>query len=255
MNPKAAAWDRVGGAFWRLGRPSAKPSQAAIDLYLAGMRTNDRVCVVGASTKSVVAAALDRGLEVSVIDFSSVMCEDLETEIPSARLRCYHRDILAEPEPSLRGRFDLLIADRLVNRMERDEIPRLFINMAAMLRPGRELRVGVKIGFYPSDSLLIEEGRRAGTLSRFFDERNSTIDYSKATDELSRIALTHGDIPRETLLVWYAGRGRESRFELADLSRAVAVAQTSSSGLSSHSVRDLPDADSSVLLTLRLAAA
>src|SRR5437016_710051 len=70
-----------------------------------------------------------------------------------------------------------------------------------------------ELGFYPMDLLLIEEGRRRGTLSRFYDEETCTFDYASAREELEACLVPHGSIERNVLLDWYEGRGKESRFQ------------------------------------------
>jgi hypothetical protein len=199
--------------FWRLGRKTAKPSAAEIDLYLSGAGPSSRVCVVGASTKDLVEAAVSRGAQVLVLDFSQTMCDHLERELAPACLTTRCVDILQPPPADLVGSQDLVLADRLVNRFIRRELTGFFRSTLMLLTPGGEMRTTVKIGFYPMDLELLEEGRARGTLERFYDEETRTLDFSQAPDELRARLVPHGDIPREVLLEWYHGRGQESRFE------------------------------------------
>lgn len=248
---KAHAWDLVGGMFWRLGRVTARPSAQAVDQFLFGAGAACRVCVVGASTKNVVEAALARQASVTVIDFSGVMCRDLRHELPSPALTCHCADILGPPAAPLVGAFDVVVADRLINRMVHAECAVLFAHVCDLLRPGGVARLSAKLGFYEMDRRLLDEGRRRGTIDRFFDQRTRTIDFSQAESELSSIRVEHGRIPSDVLLPWYVGRGRESRFELQDLHGAIGTARARRPDLALESVQDLPDADGSVLLTLR----
>jgi hypothetical protein len=252
MNRKASAWDLVGGMFWKLGRASARPSAREIALFLAGTE-GGRVCVVGASTKELIEAALTRENEVTVIDFSPVMCENMEKEVRSPRLSCRTADILAPLSPDLSGRFDLVAADRLLNRFVRADCPAFFANVGDLLAEGGRARISVKLGFYEMDLRLMDEGRRRGTLERFYDPSDQTIDYARARDELSAVPVEHGSIPRDVLLQWYVARGRESRFERGDLIAQVAAARERSPSLVLEAIEDFPDAGTTVLMHLRRA--
>jgi hypothetical protein len=198
-----------------------------------------------------VAEAIARDLDVTVLDFSSVMCGDLARELGSARLRVQCLDILEPPPSHLMGAFQIVAADRLINRMTQADCPRLFAHVAQLLRPGGVARLSVKLGWYEMDHRLLAEGRRRGTLDRFFDPAKRTIDYAAAATELASIEIAHGQIPRDVLLPWYIGRGCESRFEIADLERALAEARARGTALRLERMDDLPEADSSVLLGLR----
>ena len=225
MNPKAAAWDAVGGRFWREGRASARPSAREIGAFLDGIVPGRRCAVVGASTKGLVEEALRRRLRTTVIDFSPVMLADLRAELPVAGYDCVCADATAEPPPELRDAVDAALSDRLINRFTHDDL-RLFLRATLlMLAPGGELRTTVKLGFYPMDRLLIEEGKARGTLDRFWDEATRTIDYAVARDELEARLLPHGTIPRPVLLAWYHGRGRETRFSDEAIAAAVLEAR------------------------------
>lgn len=241
-NPKAAAWDRVGEMFWKLGRKTAKPSAREIDLYLADAGPTSRVCVIGASTKDLVEAAVSRGAQVLVLDFSQTMCDQLERELSPTCFLSRCMDILQTPPDDLTGTQNLVLADRLINRFIRQELPQFLRNSLALLAPGGELRTTVKMGFYPMDLSLIEEGRVRGTLERFYDETTRTLDFSQASEELRARLVPHGDIPREVLLDWYHGRCQESRFEDEDIRQALEEATLNGRRLSLLSGFPCPDA-------------
>lgn len=215
-NRKAAAWDRVGGLFWTHGRETARPTQAEIDIFLADLPAGARIVVAGASTKDLVEAALARGLDVSVLDFSERMCADLRQalgERPDIRVA----DITQAMPHDLVGVHDAVLSDRLINRFTREESVSALSGMLSLLRPGGTVRASIKMGLYPMDERMIEEGRRRGTLADFYDEATRTIDFQAARDVLEACLLPHGEIDRDILLEWYRGRGRESRFDDADI--------------------------------------
>ena len=70
INPKANAWDHLGGLFWTIGRKSARPSPREIDLFLAEFLPGAHVVVVGASSKELTKVAASRGFRVTTLDFS-----------------------------------------------------------------------------------------------------------------------------------------------------------------------------------------
>ncbi len=219
-NPKAAAWNLVGGLFWTKGRATARPTESEIDIFLSNLSPGSRIAVIGASTKELVEVALDRGLHPSVLDFSARMCADLADAVGSgADVRV--ADITGVIPEDLLGVHEAVISDRLINRFTHEEGVKALSGMLALARKGATVRASIKMGFYQMDERMIEEGRRRGTLDRFFDARTRTIDFPAAGDVLEACLLPHGEIDRGILLDWYRGRGRESRFDDADI-RAMA---------------------------------
>lgn len=221
-NPKSQAWDHVGAMFWQLGRLSARPDAATIERFLTGLEAGAAVLIVGASTRDLVAAAVGRGLEVTVADFSPRMCADLAAELGRAPARILEADITGECDWVGEGRFAAVLSDRLVNRFTADETIRAMRSMARLLRAGGEIRTTVKHGYYPMDLRLIDLGRADGTLARFYDEDTHTIDYAAAAHLLADALVPHGDIPPDVLLPWYLGRARETRYFAGDLEAAAA---------------------------------
>lgn len=242
---KRHGWNLLGGDFWRLGRKTAKPSAREVDLYLANP-PGQRLCVIGASTRDLVEASIARGFAVTVVDFSAVMGKDLADDLGAGRFSFVTADILHE-SALIEGQFDLIIADRLVNRFIRSDLPLFAANVHSLLSPGGELRTSVKLGLYPMDERLIESGRDAGTLASFYDEATRTLDYAAARPILEKIKVEHGEIPRETLIEWYVCRGRESRFEAADISAGFQSQQ----GWEIARQTLLPDAPDTMLWVLR----
>jgi SAM-dependent methyltransferase len=216
LSAKSVAWDKIGKLFWQLGRKTAKPSPTEIGLFLDSAPGN-RVCIVGASTRDLAEAALDRGFDLVVLDFSPVMCRDLRQEFAGQKLRVEQGDIQAPPAHLLEEGFDLVVSDRLVNRFDLLSAPACIRGHLDLLRPGGEARLSVKLGLYDMDALIIDEAERQGLSDQIFDAEKQTIDYSQARSVLQNVPVSHGDIPREALIEWYVGRGREARFERLQL--------------------------------------
>lgn len=215
-NPKAAAWDVIGHLYWSAGYDGG-PSGDDVEAFLEGVESGSRVGVIGATTRALVHAALARGALVTVLDFSPRMCADLAREVSHDRCRIVRHDI-TEPVPDLlRRTLDLVISDRLVNRMTEPEARSAFRGMSHLSVPGGEIRASVRLGLYARDMPLIEEGRRRGTLADFYDASTMEIDYGAAGDILESVIGAHGSIPDGVLLEYYRLRGREKRFSAADI--------------------------------------
>jgi SAM-dependent methyltransferase len=241
-NQKSDAWDIVGGMFWKLGRKSARPSSAEIMLFLENIPANARCCIIGASTKELIEIAISQQIRVTVMDFSETMLNDLKAEIGENFCTFWHVDILMRIPEVLHKSFDYVLTDRLINRFTRQDVPVFLQNIITLLAHNGQLRMTVKLGYYPMDLLLIEEGRARGTVEKFYDEPSRTIDYSKATDELETRLVPHGDIPREVLLRWYHGRGKESRFVSEDILSMISAASQSGRGFIDFYEALCPDA-------------
>ena len=115
-NTKAAAWDKIGNLFWEKGRTSAKPSAYEMDLFIRDIRSGDRVCVIGASTKELVCLLMDRGAKVTVYDFSNGMCQSLREAVSDPSVVIEQLDIVAPMDADLIGSQDYVLNDRLINR-------------------------------------------------------------------------------------------------------------------------------------------
>jgi hypothetical protein len=243
INAKAAAWDLLGGQFWTSGRVTARPTIAEINIFLEGIAPKSRIAVIGASTKYLVDGALARGLDVTVLDFSIRMCEDLGAAIGrrgNIRVQDITADILPE---DLIGQYDVVLSDRLFNRFTREESVKAFSRMLELLRAGGNVRASARLGLYPMDERMIMEGERRGTLSLFYDEATRTIDFPAAGTILEACLMPHGEIDRETLLGWYRRRGRESRYENADILEFARAARTTDFSLDLVRFGPFPDAN------------
>ena len=217
VNPKADAWDLVGGLFWKIGRKNAKPNDSMIASFLSGVSKKDRIMVIGASTKFLVEAALLKSEHITVIDFSSKMCEDLREEIHDEHCSILVQDILSPPNTENLTQQNVIIAERLVNRFSSAETQQFFNNIRHFLAADGLVRLTIKLGLYEIDKSLIAEGERKGTLLNFYDQNAKVIDFSQAKEELKTSVVAHGDIPRDLLIRWYEGRGKEARFDDADI--------------------------------------
>jgi len=242
MNPKASAWDAVGGMFWRKGRKSARPSRAELQMFLAEIGPGERCGILGASTKELIEAAVVRQLGVVVFDFSTVMLQELQHAIGANSCAYVCLDLLESIPDALRSSVRFVLADRLINRFSHHEVPVFLRNALTLLLGGGELRMTVKLGLYPMDLLLIDEGRRRGTLKRFYDEETRTIDYGSARQELEVCLVPHGSIRRDVLLDWYVGRGKESRFDHETVIQMLADANENSRLFHVTDAMSCPDA-------------
>lgn len=246
-NTKAAAWDKIGNLFWEQGRKSAKPSAHEMGRFTQGIKSGDRVCVIGASTKELVCLLMDIGAKVTVYDFSIGMCNSLRTAIPDPEVVIEQLDIVAPLDASRIGSQDYVLNDRLINRFTAKEAKSALHNMCA-LAPAGEVRASIKLGHYPMDLKMIELGKKRGTVEDFFDEKTRTIDFSKAGTVLDDALVAHGDIDAELLLDWYRGRAAEKRFDHDDIvTLAKNITLPNGKVISIVAVHDFPDAISTNL--------
>ena len=166
---------------------------------------------------------------VTVIDFSARMLLSLDRDLPGRCSLALH-DVTLPIGPDLQGRFDVICADRLINRFTEVEAGRALQQILGLGRLGAEFRTAVRFGLYERDLPLIEAGRRHGTLAEFYDESTSTIDYGKTGGLLDELIADHGNIPRDVLLSFYRERGPEKRFQRADLEQLAASARSGDRG-------------------------
>lgn len=243
-NPKAHAWDHVGDLFWTMGRKSARPTEAEINLFLAGSTPESTVIIIGGSTKELAEAAAARAMRVIVLDFSRRMIEDLGRHMPANSAELYVYDVTEDVPPHLLGVADFVLSDRLINRFSEAEAALGFKHMLELCKPGGEVRLSVKIGLYDMDYRMIEVAKRHEKLGAVWDDENSTIDFSAARDFLDEVILPHGDIPKDVLKPWYMGRGKEKRFtdeDIVRLSKRTEIAHDYASAA------DFPDAPKTAL--------
>lgn len=210
LNPKASAWDQIGGLFWTQGRVSARPSQSELDEFCSGIEPNQKVCVIGASTKELCEEVISLDAQLTVIDFSQKMIQDLSLVLNEGDLRVL--DITAEIPADLDARFDFVLSDRLINRFDHEEARRGVEGMSNLLLSGGIMRTSVKLGLYPMDRTMLSHAAEADCVDDFWDEATQTIDFSRAGASLEAGLLPHGSIDKILLKDWYKGRGREKRF-------------------------------------------
>ena len=241
-NTKSTGWDLIGELFWTKGRITARPSESEIDIFLADLPPSARIAIVGASTKELIQTALTRNFTVTVLDFSAKMCADLDAAIGS-KIDIRLQDITGTMPCDLWGQYDAVLSDRLINRFTREESVRGLSNMLTLLNESGTIRTSVKLGFYPMDMRMIEEGLRNETLASFYDETTCTIDFLKAGTVLETCLQPHGDINREILLAWYRCRGCESRYNDVDVLTLAGKVRVDDRELRCTNSRSFPNAE------------
>jgi len=229
MEDKSKAWDMLGSLYWNAGY-NGGPGPAELAAYLEGLGPSREIAIIGASTRSLITAALRKQCAVTVIDFSARMIHDLRESlsgegVPLGGLRTLLHDVKNPVPADLRARFAAVLSDRLLNRFNLVELALALRGLLSLLHDEGELRTTVRIGLYPRDQPLLDEGRRLGNVRDFFDEETWEIDYSKTGPLLEKVLEPHGTIPRSTLLEFYALRGLEKRFRPGEFDRLCAAAQ------------------------------
>ncbi|KJK51587.1 hypothetical protein UK23_06340 [Lentzea aerocolonigenes] len=236
-NPKSSAWDLIGSDYWAASY-NGGPVGEDLEAYLDGVDSGTSLAVVGASTVHLIRAAVDRGVGVTVLDFAegqrTALLEAIQEWPAGSRCAVEHYDATAPAPAGLKGRFDLVLADRLVNRFTDAEALAGVPGLLSLLAPGGRLRTTIRLGLYERDRALIAVADKAGRTAEFFDAEAMEIDYAKAGDLLDQSLSDHGSIPRATLLDFYRLRGPEKRMNEADVARYVAAA--SAQGISARIV-------------------
>jgi hypothetical protein len=220
-NSKVVAWDGLGSAYWNRNYDGG-PNPAACAQYLEGVAAGERVLLVGASTVALARAALDAGARLVVADFSAVMLAELESLIPG-RAQFVRVDV-TRADSRFDDAFDLVVADRLVNRFVRVELRGALRTLSAALRPGGRMRLSYRLGLYERDRAVLAEAARRGVLSAVFDEAEFDVDYGPTAEWLGTVLPRHGDIPTGALVEFYVARGREHRLRPGELDELVAQA-------------------------------
>jgi hypothetical protein len=220
-NAKVAAWDRLGSAYWNRNYDGG-PNAAACAQYLDGIAGGERVLLVGASTVALARAVIEAGGELVVADFSAVMLAELENLIPG-RAEFVLADV-TRAGSRFDAAFDLVVADRLVNRLVRVEQCLALRTLSAAVRPGGTMRLSYRLGLYERDRPVLAEAARRGVLSAVFDEAAFDVDYGPAAEWLGSVLPPHGDIPTDALVDFYVARGREHRIIRGELDELTAQA-------------------------------
>lgn len=230
-NPKASAWDLIGSDYWAASY-NGGPVGQDIEAYLDGVDANTALAVVGASTVHLIRAAVERGVSVTVLDFAegqrAALLEAAREWPGGTRCAVEHYDATAPTSAKLRHRFDLVLADRLVNRFTEAEALAGIPGLLSLVAPGGRLRTTIRLGLYERDRALLAAAEREGRTGEFFDAESMEIDYGKAGDLLDETIPDHGDIPRATLLDFYRLRGPEKRMTSSDVARYVDAASSRS---------------------------
>lgn len=216
------AWDLMGAKFWEQGRQSARPNHTDIDEFLSGIKKGESVAIVGASTRYLIEEAVKRGLSVTVFDFSDVMLQALKNEL---RESCtyFKLDILLSIPVQYIGKFDYVISERLINRFTKNEVIRVYKNMYQLLSTSGEVRNAIKLGMYEMDKKMLKYAEENKLEASFYDADTKTIDYAKAKLILPNCLVDHGNISKDTLINWYLGRGKESRFSDNEIKEIIEI--------------------------------
>jgi hypothetical protein len=246
---KQRSWDDYGSQYWTAAGSTSHPSRHETHTFLSGIGPGSLVLVLGATTTEVTQSAVDSGAEVHVLDFAAKLL-DLAGERFGDAVTRHHHDLLDPVPDDLAGRFDVVVADRLVNRFHRSEMPRVVANMVSLVAPTGELRISIRLGLYPLDRRLIEVGTELGTLDNFWDSATRTIDWSGVDTEIDRCAEAHGDIPREVVIAWSRMRGVESRLDEADVPAIVTEAADIAGPIALRDVVDMDVAPTSKIFVL-----
>ena len=210
-NSKALAWDSIGDRFWSLGLPSGEARRLELNFYLG--EKSESIAVLGASSNFIIEKAVGIWKKIIVVDFSSKLLKSVKSKFwENTELDCVQTDLTRELDKRLLGSTELIVADRLVNRFNLDEASRFFCNIYSMLKPGGNFKFTVRIGIYPIDQKLIELGKANGTVNKFWNELEKTIDFSQALSELTVAVDPMEGISKKDLVNWYYLRGKEKRF-------------------------------------------
>lgn len=234
---RAQAWDAIGDKFWKIGRDSARPNHQDLNTFLLDIPAGAKVAVIGASTKYLIEEAVNRGINVTVFDFSSVMLGDLE-KVMGNSVVYKNYDILTNPPDFYINGFDFVLSDRLVNRFTKEEAVIVYSNMFKLINKTGIVCNTVKLGLYKMDKRLFEYADEHNLKKIFFDEKTNTINFKKAEPILNECIVEHGEIPKDILHFWYLGRGKESRFFEKDIYEIIGLANGSFLGESSSDTDD-----------------
>jgi len=185
-----------------------------ITSYLKDIGPGDKCCIIGASTIELILEALNKGVNVTIIDFSRIMI-DAAREFLGNNSNCEFicRDILSPISLGELDFFQYVISDRLINRFTRDETSIFFDNITNLFDSSGEVRTVVKMGRYELDKKIISYQKINKDSCVIYNEKIEQIDFSRAEKALYEIPFANGSIPKEILVKWYVKRGQESRYQ------------------------------------------
>jgi|GEM_PF-4754501 len=235
---KQQSWNEFGSAYWTLAATTSHPSEEETSGFLGETTVGSRVLVAGATTGEVIGAAIARGAEVHVLDFADKLLK-LASDRFANSFEPHLHDVTNPPPSDLAGTFDIVIADRLVNRFHRSEMPGVVSNLMAFAKANGQLRLSFRFGLYPLDERLIQRGTELGTVSKFWDETTRTLDWSGVNTEIDDVAENHGEIPASVVADWSRMRGVESRILLEDIPAIAEEASTTGNRIKFGSAMDM----------------
>ncbi|MFG5721929.1 hypothetical protein [Streptomyces murinus] len=242
---KAHAWDLVSGSYWNSGYYGGPAPEH--DVVFAGlMRAGAPTAVVGASTVSLSRAAQDAGAELHVLDFAPGILREAGEWLGLPEDRRHLVDVTGELPERLRGRYHLVVADRLVNRFSAADLPGGLRGLRDLVAEGGTLALTVRFGWYDRDR-QIHDALTPAEQRLFWRPDVGEIDYAALPDRDIPLP-TWGGISGEVMREHIRGRGREARFHQDELLAALA-------DLGGLDRRDLVEAaNGTALVVLRKAA-
>jgi len=212
MSNKSKAWDIIGDKFWQLGAKRLKPTKETIKTYIHGIDKKNNCCVIGATSIGLINALLRKNINLTVFDFSKVMCDSLKSKT-KGKIKIIYHDATKTFDKSFFNSFDIVIFDRLINRFSIEECKKFLNNIRRILNDSGEIRTTIKHGLYKLDHEIIESlENRPNELIKIFDSKHLTINYSMAAPTLKKLGLKNGRIKQKDLINWYVNRGKEQRF-------------------------------------------
>ncbi|GAA3784256.1 hypothetical protein ACFS5L_07635 [Streptomyces phyllanthi] len=239
---KARAWDLVGEHYWNSGYYGG-PAPEHQREFTRRMRPGARTAVVGASTVSLSTAAQQAGADLHVLDFAPGILRAASHTLGLVEDRRHLVDVTRPIPGHLKQAYELVLADRLVNRFSAHDLPAGIRGLRDLVAPAGILAVTVRFGLYERDS-EIHAALTPAEQALFWRPDAGEVDYSVLPDRdipLPVWGAISGDVMRDHL----RARGREARFSRDELLSTVAAA----GGLDCEDTIDATDG--TVLVVLR----
>ncbi|GLX47542.1 hypothetical protein Shyhy01_04920 [Streptomyces hygroscopicus subsp. hygroscopicus] len=216
---KARAWDLVSGSYWNSGYYGG-PAPEHEEILRGLMRAGAPTAVVGASTVSLSKAAQEAGADLHVLDFAPGILREAGEWLGLPGDRRHLVDVTGPLPELLRGGYDLVLADRLVNRFSAADLPAGLRGLRDLVAPGGTLALTVRFGWYDRDR-QIHDALTPAEQKLFWRPDVGEIDYATLPDRDIPLP-TWGGISGRVMRDHLRGRGREARFHRDELLAMVA---------------------------------
>lgn len=177
---KAHAWDLVSGSYWNSGYYGGPAPEHDV-VFARLMRAGAPTAVVGASTVSLSRAAQDAGAELHVLDFAPGILREAGEWLRLPEDRRHLVDVTGELPERLRGRYHLVVADRLVNRFSAADLPGGLRGLRDLVAEGGTLALTVRFGWYDRDR-QIHDALTPAEQRLFWRPDVGEIDYAALPD-------------------------------------------------------------------------